>query len=45
MPDGLPASLVYQLIHTLGISEEVVAAMDKAEAIDLMTEHWAKPSG
>ena len=40
---ALPASLVHQLLHTLGLSEEHVATLSKDEAVALMSEHWSNP--
>jgi hypothetical protein len=41
--EALPASLVHQLITTLGLSDAEVAKMTKAEAIERMQKHWSKP--
>lgn len=40
---SLPAGLAHQLISTLGLSEQAVAALSRDEAIALMTEHWSTP--
>ncbi|MDQ3611866.1 MAG: cytotoxic translational repressor of toxin-antitoxin stability system [Actinomycetota bacterium] len=40
---SVPAGLVHQLISTLGMSEQAVAALTRDEAIALMTAHWSKP--
>lgn len=43
-PDqSIPASLVHQLIHEVGLSEEEVARMTRAEAIERMKAHWSRP--
>jgi hypothetical protein len=41
--EALPASLVHQLITTLGLSDAEVAQLSKAEAIARMEKHWSKP--
>ena len=41
---GLPASLVPQLLHTLGLSDAEVAVLTKEQAVALMAEHWSKPA-
>jgi hypothetical protein len=41
--DAIPASLVYQLIHEVGVDEQAVAAMTRDEAIARMQLHWSKP--
>lgn len=40
--NALPADLVYQLLHTVGFTEEYVATLDRDTAIKLMNEHWSK---
>lgn len=40
---ALPASLVYQLLHTLGMSEEQLASLSQDDAVALMAQHWSKP--
>lgn len=39
----LPASLVYQLIHEVGVAESAVAAMTLADAMAVMIDYWSKP--
>lgn len=36
----LPLSLVWQLTRTAGISEDVVAAMSKEQAIQALNDYW-----
>ena len=38
--ESLPAQLVSLLIHTVGISEDEVAAMTKEQAIERLNEFW-----
>ena len=38
---GLPADLVYQLLHRVGLSESEVAAMTTKQAADRMAHFWA----
>lgn len=38
----LPASLAYQLVHTLGLKDAEVAAMTLDEAVQRMQEHWSR---
>jgi len=38
---GLPADLVYQLIHRVGLAESEVAAMTTKQAADRMARFWA----
>lgn len=40
--NALPASLAYQLVHTLGLSDAEVAAMTLDEAVVRMQEHWSQ---
>lgn len=40
---ALPAGLAYQLVHSLGLTERQVAALDRPEAVRLMTEYWSRP--
>lgn len=42
---GLPADLAYQLVHTLGLSEQEVAGMTREDAIARMTAHWSPVDG
>lgn len=46
-PDAavLPASLAYQLVHTLQLTNEEIAQLTLDDAVRLMTEHWAQPPG
>jgi hypothetical protein len=41
--NALPASLVYQLIHVVGVPEAEVATMTRDRAFAVMTEHWSQP--
>lgn len=40
---ALPARLVFQLLHDVGLPEHRVAQMTLEEATALMVEHWSKP--
>lgn len=40
---ALPAGLVYQLVHTVGVPEAEVAQMTREQAIARMAEHWSAP--
>jgi hypothetical protein len=40
---SLPASLVYQLLHDVGLSEEEITRLTRAEAIARMQAHWSRP--
>jgi hypothetical protein len=40
---ALPAQLVFQLLHDVGLPEEQVAQMTLEEATAMMVEHWSKP--
>lgn len=40
----LPASLAYQLVHTLQLTSEEIAELTLEEAVQRMTEYWAQPS-
>jgi hypothetical protein len=43
-PDStLPAQLAYQLVHTLNLTSEAVAALTLEEAVKLMAEYWHNP--
>jgi hypothetical protein len=39
----LPASLAYQLVHTLQLTYEEIAELTLGEALERMTEYWAQP--
>lgn len=46
MEDGahaLPGGLAYQLLHTLGLTEQQVSALSLQEAVALITAHWSTP--
>lgn len=47
LPDAavLPASLAYQLVHTLQLTSEEIEALTLDEAVRRMTEYWAQPPG
>ncbi|MDJ0314793.1 hypothetical protein [Arthrobacter sp. H35-D1] len=36
----LPLALVWQLTHTAGIDEHIVAAMTKAQAVQAINDYW-----
>jgi hypothetical protein len=38
----LPASLAYQLVHTLQMTNDEIAALTLDDAVRLMNEHWAQ---
>jgi hypothetical protein len=40
---AIPASLVYRLIHEVGLSEEEISRLTRTEAIDRMQAHWSRP--
>lgn len=40
---SIPASLVYQLLHDVGLSEEEITRLTRAEAIATMQAHWSRP--
>ena len=42
-PEALPAQLVYQLIHQVGVAENEVARMTLQQAMDAMTAYWSAP--
>jgi hypothetical protein len=42
--DSLPAQLVSLLIHTVGLSDDEVAAMTKEQAVARLNEFWATGS-
>jgi hypothetical protein len=42
--DAIPASLVYQLLHEVGLDEQAVARMTRDEAIARMQQHWSQPA-
>jgi hypothetical protein len=41
---AIPASLVYQLLHEVGLDEKAVAAMSREQAIARMQLHWSQAS-
>ena len=40
---GLPAKMVYQLIHDCGIPESTVATMTKDQALAALNDFWSRP--
>ena len=40
----LPAGLAYQLVNTLGLSSEEIAALTLEAAVAKMNEHWTNPA-
>jgi hypothetical protein len=42
-PAALPAGLVYQLVHTLGLGADEVEGMTQEEAVQRLTAHWSQP--
>ncbi len=44
-PDAvvLPAGLAYQLVHTLQLTTEEIAALTLDEAVQRMAEYWGQP--
>ncbi len=45
-PDAavLPASLAYQLVHTLQLTRDEIAELTLEDAVQRMTEYWARPT-
>lgn len=43
LAETLPASLAWQLVHTLGLSGDEVSALTREQAVARMVEHWATP--
>ena len=41
--NALPAGLVYQLVHVVGVPEVEVTTMTLDRALAVMNEHWSKP--
>lgn len=41
---AIPAGLAYQLVHTVGLSEDEVGAMSRDEAVARMSAFWSAPS-
>lgn len=41
--NALPAGLVHQLIHVVGVPEGEVAAMSLDQALSVMNEYWSTP--
>ena len=39
---ALPAGLVHQLVHTLGLGASEIATLTLAEAISRLTDHWSR---
>lgn len=42
-PNALPADLMYQLVHVLGLSAAEVEGMVVEDAVRRLTEHWSRP--
>lgn len=42
--NAIPASLAWHLVHTLGLTHEQVAILERDDAIALMNEHWSSGS-
>lgn len=40
---AIPASLVFQLLHEVGLDEQTVSGMSREEAIGRMQAHWSQP--
>ncbi len=40
---SLPAGLVHQLIHAVGIPEAEVVTMTLEDALEVLREHWSRP--
>lgn len=40
---ALPADLVYQLVHTLGLGAQEIEGMTREEAVQRLSEHWSRP--
>lgn len=41
-PTALPAELVHLLITRVGLADEEVAAMSKAEAVERLQQYWTE---
>lgn len=41
--NALPADLVYQLIHVVGVPEDEVATITLERALEAMRAHWSRP--
>jgi hypothetical protein len=41
--NALPAQVVYQLIHDVGIAESDVAGMELTRAVELLADYWSRP--
>jgi hypothetical protein len=42
-PEALPVDLVYLLMTRVGLPEDEIAAMTKAEAVERLNRYWADP--
>lgn len=40
LPEALPAQLVYILLNQVGLTDQQVAQMDKAQAIERLNQFW-----
>lgn len=41
-PRALPADLVHQLIHAVGVPETEVATMTREQALEVLRQHWSR---
>lgn len=41
---ALPAGLAYQLVHTLHLSNDEIAALTIDAAVQLLSQHWSAPT-
>jgi hypothetical protein len=42
---SLPAGLVHQLIHVVGVPEGELSTMALDDALEIMRRHWSRPKG
>lgn len=42
---ALPADLMYQLVHVLGLSASEVEGMTVEDAVRRLSDHWSRPQG
>lgn len=44
-PTALPADLMYQLVHVLGLSASEIEGMTVEDAARRLSDHWSRPQG
>lgn len=42
-PTALPADLMYQLVHVLGLAATEIEGITVEDAVRRLTEHWSRP--